>query len=118
MLEVKPKDCPVAARILAAINYRKHRACIKVRETVKISGTYWDGGSRSEYTAVQISSGQSITGMRFDPPQFGGPSSDPVVPIPDGVAVVEHGTCCGKAATAYIYMNAATFASHFPVLQS
>jgi hypothetical protein len=53
-------------------------------ESVKLSGTYWDSGSRSSYAAFEPISEKVIALPRFDPPQFGGPVNPPPVPLSDG----------------------------------
>lgn len=88
--------------------YRKHKASLNVADTMTLSGTYWDGGSRSTYTAVDIATGRASTAEQFAPPQFNGPSAAPRVAIPDGIAIVETGTFCGKPATARVTVNSRT----------
>lgn len=87
--------------------YAKHKAWYVVAEDCTISGTYWDGGSRSEYVAVDLTTKRSAGAPHYDPPQFGGPVRDPQCAIPEGVAIVKAGTFCGKQATACVYIHPA-----------
>lgn len=89
----------------ADATYKKRKAFFSVRESVQLSGTYWDGGSRSTYTAVRLSDGYALGAPQYDPPQFGGPRQAPTVSIPSGVAIVETGVFCGKTAIAHVYVN-------------
>lgn len=90
--------------------YKKRKAFFYVRESVTLDGTYWDGGSRSTYTAVRLSDGFSLGAPQYAPPQFGGPATAPCVQIPPGVAIVETGYFCGKTSTASVYVNPADVA--------
>jgi hypothetical protein len=100
--------------ILAAVGSRKRTAYIYPTTEVTYSGTFWDGGSRTVYTAVELATGRAVTGVRFDPPQFGGPRVDPVVQIPRGVVIVEHGTFMGKPATPRIHVHPEDMPRYLP----
>jgi hypothetical protein len=112
MMLVKLTDHPEIRRIILAASptYKKHQASVSAYPTVRLSGTYWDGGSRSTYVAVRLSDCFSLGAPQFDPPQFGGPRVDPVVEVPEGVAIVCVGTFCGKTATASVTLNPANMA--------
>lgn len=98
----------------AAPDYRKRDARIMPTATVTLANTYWDGGSRCEYTAVELATGRVSAAPQYAPPQFGGPASAPVVSIPAGIAIVQTGTFCGKPATATVYVNPADVAHMLP----
>jgi len=110
------KAAPEVLRVIRAADpsYRKHKTILRVCDSVTLSGTYWDGGSRSSYTAVDLATGRSKGAPQYDPPQFGGPSTAPRVSIPEGVAIVQTGIFCGKTATAFIYLNPANAAKLIP----
>lgn len=112
MQRIDLKTAPELVKVIRAADstYRKHQATLSARETVCLSGTYWDGGSRSEYTAVDLVTGRSKGAPHYDPPQFGGPMVDPVVAIPEGIAIVETGIFQGKQATARVYVNPSNMA--------
>ena len=107
MYRVTLRTAPEIARIIKAAdpNYRKREASILARETVAISATYWDEGSRSTYHAVELATLRQLPAPHYNPPQFGGPATDPTVAIPEGVAIVCTGVFQGKTATARVYVN-------------
>lgn len=90
---------------IADSSYKKHKVTLSEASKVTLSGTYWDGGSRYTYTAINLETGRNIGAPQFDPPQFGGPASDPVVQLPEGIVIVRTGTFCGKTATATVFVN-------------
>ena len=94
--------------------YKKRKAFFHVAENVALSGTYWDGGSRYTYTAVNLANGYSLGAPQYAPPQFGGPKQAPNVSIPAGVAIVKTGYFCGKQAIASVYLNPADVAKLLP----
>ena len=110
------KHSPEVKRIILAADasYRKREARLLVQTEVDLYGTYWDGGTRNTYTAVDMITGRSKGAPQFDPPQFGGPATTPRVAIPQGVAIVKTGVFCGKTATAYVYINPADAAPLLP----
>lgn len=113
------KDHPELLAVVRAVDpsYRKPKAVVRVGETVTLSGTYWSGGTRSTYTAVSLATKQSSGAPQYNPPQFGGPASDPIVTLPEGAVIVETGTFCGKKATAVINVHPANVAKVLPAPQ-
>lgn len=107
MLTIELSKNPEIKRIILAADpsYRKAKAYLRVYHTANLSGTYWDGGSRSTYTAVRLLDCFNIGAPQYDPPQYGGPRVSPTVEIPDGIAIVETGIFCGKKATASVTIN-------------
>ena len=75
MQTVTLKQHPEILRVIRAADptYRKTKAFIYTRESVTLHGTYWDGGSRSTYTAVELATGRNKGAPQYAPPQFGGP---------------------------------------------
>ncbi len=106
MEHVELKQHPEIARVVRAVapGYKKHKAFFSVSESVSISNTFWDGGSRSTYTAVRLSDGFSLGAPQYAPAAFGGPREAPTAAIPQGVAIVETGVFCGKTATAHVHI--------------
>jgi hypothetical protein len=104
---IELKTAPELLRVIRAAEptYRKRQVRLETREQVSLANTYWDGGSRSTYTAVNLSTMRSSSAEQFAPPQFGGPRQAPIVNIPEGVAIVETGVFAGKPATAAIYLH-------------
>lgn len=100
--------------VLAAFGgYRKRDCYVIVSTSCSLTGTYWDGGSRSSYVAVDLATCRSTGAPQYDPPQFGGPST-PHVELPLGVAIVKGGISCGKPATAVIYIHPDNLARLLP----
>jgi hypothetical protein len=116
MMTIKLSEHPDVRDIIRATDpaYRKTSAYVHVTDKVTVSGTYWDGGSRDTYTAVNLSTRRAISAPQFDPPQFGGPQAAPTVTLPAGVAIVRTGVFCGRAATATVYVRAADVAPLLP----
>jgi hypothetical protein len=100
------KDRPDLQKIVKMVDpkCRKAKAFLHRRNEVALSGTYWDGGSRSSYYLVNLATNEVTAAGRDAPVQFGGPRVDPVQKIEVGFAVVELGTFCGKPATPAIYL--------------
>lgn len=117
---IELKDHPEVKRLIQAADsmYRRKQATVVVVDTVTLHGTYWDGGSRSTYNAVDMLTGRSAGAPQYDPPQFGGPQETPVVTIPENVAIVETGYSCGKIMRAYVYVRASNVNKLLPNLQS
>ena len=105
------KDYPFIRRLIAKVtNNRKQKAIITFCDKVTLSGTFWDGGSRSTYTLVTWSTDNPNDMVaqplaQYAPPQFGGPKQDPVVVIGDNQAVVETGIFCGKVAAPHVFIR-------------
>ncbi len=121
-------------RLIAAAfpSYKKHKAFVYVfGEHGKSINSYWDGGSRSEYAIVELA-----TGARKSLPTQSHPYYDiargglanaenevlsvdhvgnvTLKVLPEGYALVQAGTFCGKPATAFVYLNAANVAKYLP----
>lgn len=85
----------------------KKRKAIIARPTteVRLSGTYWDGGSRSDYFLIDLNTMQVVPLAGSAPPQFGGFREDPVQHLQRHQAIVEAGTFCGKPSTPTVYLH-------------
>lgn len=108
MQTIELKKYPEIKRVILAADpsYKKHSAFVSIATAVTLSGTYWDGGSRDTYTAVNLANFTRNTSPQFAPPQFGGPREAPRIELPDDVVIVRTGTFCGKKATAHVYVKA------------
>lgn len=94
------------ANIVKLVGSKKRKAILaRPTEQVALSGTYWDGGSRSDYFLVDLRTMQARPLQHVSPVQFGGPRQDPVVNLEPHHAVVEAGTFCGKPATPTVYFH-------------
>lgn len=116
MQTIKLSDYPEIAKLVRAVDstYRKHNAYIWVRDSVALDGTYWDGGSRSTYHAINLATRKVGAAPQYAPPQFGGPRETPQVPLIPGAAIVETGVFCGKTATVKVYLHPADVAHLLP----
>lgn len=106
-----PSDFYHAVKAVAPASARKHKWNVMVADSITIRVTYWDGGSRKEYTAA------TTDGRRVELPtarqpngHFSNPSTwvEPEYKIPAEVIVVECGTFRGKTATPYLTINRVT----------
>ena len=81
--------------------YRKHQARLSASFGGSVSiKSYWDGGTKDEYELRRLADGQFIKSLGINP--WGKDINDPkfMFVIPEGHYVLEHGTFCGKPATA------------------
>lgn len=96
--------------ILRAVGYTGRRAIsVTPVESIAISGTFWDEGSRSTYSAYSIVTGRLMPLPKYNPPQFGGPSQAPVVEIPSGIAVIRSSIFRGKSMPPNIFVRPEDF---------
>lgn len=96
----------IYADLVKAVGSRKKKAIIAPRRScVHISGTYWDGGSRSDWFLVKLATKEVRPLAHQNPPQFGGPKEDPIQPLEPGWALIEAGVFCGKPSTPTIYLH-------------
>ena len=96
---------PTIRRICESLSYNGRKIHLEVEREVTLYGTYWDGGSRSSYSAHRIADGASIALPQYDPPQFGGPRIAPKLTIPEGVLIVRHSIFCGKDSGLAIFVR-------------
>jgi hypothetical protein len=110
----------VKAVIQAAFpGYKKHSAFLSEFSSVSIN-SYWDGGSKSYYALVELATNRTkalptSTHPYYDLNGANGSNQDVTVQngvvtlnrLPEGFALVENGTFCGKPATAHVWVNAA-----------
>ena len=92
-------------------HYRKHSANVSASEsgTVELFGGYWDGGSRYGYVSIDAAGNVKPLNTPSAPPQFGGPTVNPVEVIPPHGAIIKAGTFRGRPSIAFIYVNAGDF---------
>lgn len=95
-----------------APNYRKHDVHVNVRTSIVLGNTYWDGGSRYDYHAVNLLTNQVSMMERQAPTAYGGKFDNARVDIPNDVAIIQTGVFCGKQTTAHVYVNQSNYLSH------
>ena len=87
---------------------RKRSITVKVTDGwVVLRGTYWDGGSRSEYSqACPKTGGSIIAGEANYKPGKAYPSSEPAsMRVSPGRMIKEGGTFCGKPAGLTLHVH-------------
>ncbi len=82
---------PTIDKICRAVGFTGRNVTIRVNASGKmtLSGTYWDGGSRTTYYGIDLATCQTVALPTYSPPQFGGPVNTPVVDMVDGMAIAE-----------------------------
>lgn len=93
------------AQICKLVSKKRKAILARPTEKVTISGSYWDGGSRSDYFLIDLRTMHATPIAGVAPMQFGGPKEDPVVNLEPHQAVVCAGTFCGKPATPTVYLH-------------
>jgi hypothetical protein len=111
-IHLEPQQVPdVFKRAFPDYTGRTYRA--QAVESVTLSGTYWDEGSKSEYVAVNISTGETRSPSPGAFGVFYAPES-PRFDLPAGIAIVEHSICCGKDDGIRIYVRPENLAPLLP----
>lgn len=129
---IELKNAPeVKAVVLAAFpSYRKTKATLCAFRPTQIN-SYWDGGSRAEFAIVELATMRpkplpTKTHPWFDVARYGvADVGNDIIEVdqvgnvtlkvlPEGFALVEAGTFCGKAATAHIYLPPENIAKLLP----
>lgn len=78
-------------------SYKGRKLKAVVCEKVTLSDTYWSGGTRSTYTAMQLSTGERVAIARNSAPSIFGTDYDGTnFPLKPDIAIVEHSIFCGK----------------------
>jgi hypothetical protein len=71
---------------------------------VTLSGGYWDGGSREEYSTLTKNGRMGMVNYPTTPREFGGGDA-PTVALTDGIAIVKGGVFLGKVAGLTLYVT-------------
>lgn len=108
---VNIKSNPALAAFLrrAFPGYRKHKAIIRATNHLTLSGAYWDGGSRSTYSAVNAQGTSLPLTYSTAPTQFGGVEKEII--LTPNILILQAGTFCGKPATVTIHALPETLAA-------
>jgi len=72
--------------------------------------SYWDGGSRDYYVALDLATGRTLPVPQNGTPFDGGPVAPDGVSVPPGYIIAEHSIFCGKdmGLTFYVHPDSAT----------
>lgn len=125
------KSAPEVKRVICAAfpGYKKHNAFLsEFSEGSSVTiNSYWDGGSRSVFVLVDLATLQhkdlpTQSHPYFDMRSVSTETPDVVVTrgivdlkrLPEGIALVEGGTFCGKLATAHVHVNPANLTKLLP----
>lgn len=120
-----------AVMLTAFPGYRKQTVTLSVFNGGVTLNSYWDGGTRSEFAVVELAtlkrkSLPTATHPYFDVAARGlaqVENQDITIDrvgkitlkhLPEGFALVEAGTFCGKAATGHIHLHPANMAKLLP----
>mgnify|MGYP000051717498 FL=1 len=85
---------------IAFPEWRGRKVSVADGNRVYVGGTFWDGGSRTQYVAVRLATGErcDLPPSAQTPREMGGTAPDALVTVPDGYAMVAHSIFCGRDA--------------------
>ena len=90
---LEPNQVPEVLK--SGYNGRKFEACIT--ESITLNNTFWDGGTRSTYSVVELATGRQAAIARDSAPSwFGTDYNGESIALKPGFAVIEHSIFCGK----------------------
>ena len=89
---------PLAIARIAFPNWKGRKCSVTNGATVRVEGTFWDGGSRTEFVAVNLATGEvcGLPESTRTPREMGGTAPDNLTVVPSGYALVSHSIYCGK----------------------
>ncbi len=89
---------PIAIARIAFPSWGGRKCSVSEKSTVHVGDTFWDGGSRTEYVAVNLATGQTcgLPESASTPREMGGTAPDARVTVPAGFALVSHSIYCGR----------------------
>ena len=99
---------PLAIARIAFPSWGGRKCSVSEGSTVRVEGTFWDGGSRTEFVAVNLATGEScgLPESTRTPREMGGTAPDNYMVVPAGFALVEHAFFCGKDAGCAVTLGA------------
>lgn len=95
-------------------NYTGKKFQVEQKTKVSLSGAYWDGGSRNEYRAVNMDTGEILPADGKLQNPFTPGYAVPTVEIPPRVCVVEHTIFCGKDLGITFHVNPSDYQNLLP----
>ena len=101
-LRVKAKDYKWLTD--SAFSSRKRELIIIVTDKVSIYNTFWDGGSKNTYKAVQLESGNTANLITGSSP-WTAISEGKSIQLEPGIAIVEQSVFCGKDMPLRVYIH-------------
>lgn len=88
----------------SAFPTRKREVRIVVTEHVTFHGTFWDGGSKNEFVAIKLASGNTAT-LEVGSSPWTAIAEGKTVELQPGFAIVEHSVFCGKEMPLTVYLH-------------
>lgn len=115
-IEVKRTDPGIKEMLQATFpDYRGRKISIRGAERPLDVTSFWDGGSRSYFKAVDLSDLRRVMAVPQNGTPFdGGPIRPNGLEIPEGFAIVERAYFMGRGAGVTIHVNPATLPSVLP----
>lgn len=126
MQTIELKTAPELKRIINAAfpSYKKQKAWLSAFTGKENISSYWDGGSRSEYALVELATmrrmsvpsrlhpyydvaSKGLANQETDVIETDHVGNVYLKVLPEGFALIEAGTFCGKPATAHVFLNPA-----------
>lgn len=116
MLELPMRDFAALVRVADATAARKRKVFVYPRGSVTFQDLNWSGGTKSEYTAIELATGKKVGDMsRWNMTWPGDNKAEgATIDVPPGVVVVRTGWFCGKTSTPSIYCNPADMPALLP----
>ena len=122
-IHVDRKDDQFIDRLcrMAFPNHTKKTATLCPTESLTLHGMYWDGGSKSDYVAIDFDTMQivDLSGQPgwSNPPQFGGPANPPVILLTganENIVIVESTVFCGNIMPLRLHANPSRLTPFLP----
>ncbi len=111
MTYFNPQTDPILSRLTS-----KRTASLKPWTSPIDVTSRWDGGSRSDFQLINLSTGETISLQSLSPLNKFQPTHPTVHPdqVPNGVILFQSGTFCGKPATPTIHVKPCDMAPLLP----
>jgi hypothetical protein len=89
-----------------AFSTRKREVRVVIGERVSFHNTFWDGGSKNTYRAVQLESGATANLITGSSP-WTAIAEGTSITLEPGIAIVEESVFCGKTMALRLYLHPA-----------
>lgn len=96
--------------------YNGKKFAAQVCDSVSLTNTWWDGGSRNSYSAYSLETGQFVSNIApaSAPSAFGNDYNGAQFDIKPGIVVIKHSVFCGKDMGLTFYVNPENAAKLLP----
>lgn len=103
-------DSKTALKIARAAfpQWKGRKVTVNTTGTASVYGTFWDGGTKNEYAAIDLATGRisHADNALGTPAEMGGKAGDYKTRVPVGVAVVQWSVFCGRDCGCTVYLAA------------